>query len=201
MAYTSKLIEEAVAEIATLPGIGKKTALRLALFLIRNKPEHTERLTSSLQNLRKNIRYCSKCYNIADSVVCAICSSPHRDEEVICIVENIQDVIAIENTAQYRGIYHVLGGAISPIEGIGPEDIRIDPLLEKVAKSPPKEIIFALSTTIEGDTTTFYIARKLKNFPVKLSSLARGLAVGGELEYTDELTLAKSINERIMYHS
>jgi recombination protein RecR len=196
--YNSKLIEEAINEIATLPGIGKKTALRLVLFLLKNKLEHTERLTGALKNLREKIQYCSSCHNVSDSPLCIICANPNRDHGLICVVEHIQDVIAIENTAQYAGVYHVLGGVIAPVEGIGPEHIRITSLLERIQKSSPKEIIFALPTTIEGDTTTFYITKKLKDLSIKLSSLARGLAIGSELEYTDEVTLARSIKERVI---
>eukprot|EP01132_Coremiostelium_polycephalum_P001040 gene1040-1320_t len=201
MAYPSKLIEEAVHEIATLPGIGKKTALRLVLFLLKNRPEHTERLTSSLHKLRSQIQYCAQCHNVSDtSSRCSICTNPHRDHGTICVVEHIQDVMAIENTAQYQGLYHVLGGLISPIEGVGPDQLPIDQLAQRVQIEKPQEIIFALSTTIEGDTTTFYITKKLKDFPVKLSHIARGIAIGCELEYTDEMTLARSIKERILHH-
>lgn len=200
MSYTSKLIEEAINEISTLPGIGKKTALRLALFLLKNSPERTERLANSLRRLRTQIQYCKQCHNIADTPICSICSNPHRDAGVICVVENLQDVIAIENTAQYKGKYHVLGGLISPVEGIGPEQLHIEHLLQRTQNEQLQEIIFALSATIEGDTTTFYITKKLKDFPIKLTSIARGVAVGSELEYTDEITLARSIKERIVYH-
>jgi recombination protein RecR len=199
MSYTSKLIEEAVNEISTLPGIGKKTALRLALFLLKNNPEYTERLVQALHRLRSQIQYCQQCHNIADAAHCSICTNPHRDKGIICVVENLQDVIAVENTSQYKGIYHVLGGLISPVEGIGPDQLYIAHLLQRAEQEKPQEIIFALSTTIEGDTTTFYITRKLKEWPIKLSSLARGVAVGSELEYTDEMTLARSIKERIVY--
>ena len=200
MPYTSKLIEEAINEISALPGIGKKTALRLALFLLKSNPEQTERLATSLHKLRSQIQYCQKCHNISDTTICSICTNPHRDTGLICVVENIQDVIAIENTAQYKGIYHVLGGLISPVEGIGPEQLHIEHLVQRTQYGQPQEIIFALSTTIEGDTTTFYITKKLKEFSVKLSNIARGVAVGSELEYTDEMTLARSIKERILYH-
>lgn len=199
MAYTSKLLEEAVTEIARLPGIGKKTALRLVLFLLKREPLHTQHLTKALQNFRQNIQYCQQCYHVADNTVCDICNNPDRDASLICIVENIQDVMAIENTAQYKGLYHVLGGLISPIEGVGPDQIQIASLVERIKKNPPKEIIFALTTTVEGDTTTFYITKKLQDQAVKISSLARGVAVGADLEYTDELTLARSIKERIIY--
>lgn len=199
MSYTSKLIEEAVNEISTLPGIGKKTALRLALFLLKNNSAYTEKLVGALHRLRSRIQYCQQCHHVADAATCNICTNPHRDHGLICVVENLQDVIAIENTSQYKGIYHVLGGLISPVEGIGPDQLHIAHLLERAEQEKPQEIIFALSTTIDGDTTTFYITKKLKEYPIKLSSLARGVAVGSELEYTDEMTLARSIKERIVY--
>lgn len=198
MPYTSKLIEEAVKEISNLPGIGKKTALRLALFLLKNNPEHTERLVHALHRLRSRIQYCQQCHHVADTPYCSICTNSHRDKGIICVVENLQDVIAIENTSQYKGVYHVLGGLISPIEGTGPDQLHITHLLQRAEQEKPQEIIFALSTTIEGDTTTFYITKKLKEWPIKLSSLSRGVAVGSELEYTDEMTLARSIKERIV---
>ena len=200
MFCTSKLIEEAIQEISALPGIGKKTALRLALFLLKSAPEQTERLANSLHKLRSQIQYCKRCHSISDSNLCSICTNPHREIGLICVVENIQDVIAIENTAHYKGLYHVLGGIISPIDGVGPEQLYIEDLLQRAYNEKPQEIIFALSTTIEGDTTTFYITKKLKEFPIKLSSISRGVAVGSELEYTDEMTLARSIKERILYH-
>jgi recombination protein RecR len=197
MSYTSHLITEAINTIATLPGIGKKTALRLALFLLKNNLEYTEKLVHVLHQLRSQIQYCKQCNNISDHEYCSICTNPHRDKEIICLVENINDVIAIENTAQYNGVYHVLGGLISPIEGVGPDQLHIMHLLDRVEQEKPQEIIFALSTTIEGDTTHFYISKKLTPFSIKLSRLARGVAIGSELEYTDEMTLAKSIKERI----
>jgi recombination protein RecR len=200
MLYSSKLIEDAVNEIVRLPGIGKKSALRLVLFLLKAKPEQTERLAGALRRLRTQIRYCQRCHNVADSNLCNICTSAHRDSSMICIVENIQDIIAIENTGQYKGLYHVLGGVISPVEGIGPEQIEVDSLIERVKIEQPEEIIFALRATIEGDTTTFYITKKAKDYPIKLSSISRGVAVGSELEYTDEMTLGRSIKERITYH-
>ncbi|MHA7877384.1 MAG: recombination mediator RecR [Bacteroidota bacterium] len=199
MLYASKLIEEAVHEIASLPGIGKKTALRLALFLLKAKKEHTERLTEVLRRLRSAIQYCCRCHNVADEPVCSICADPHRDQAIICVVENIQDVLAIENTGQYKGLYHVLGGIISPVEGIGPDQLQIDSLVKRVQTIQPQEVIFALSATIEGDTTAFYITKKIKGCAVKASSIARGVAVGGELEYTDELTLGRSITGRVAY--
>ena len=199
MLYSSKLIEEAVHEIARLPGIGKKTALRLALFLLKAQKEHTERLTDALRKLRAAIQYCRHCHNVADESVCSICTNPHRDKSVICVVENIQDVLAIENTGQYKGLYHVLGGIISPVEGIGPDQLKIDSLVQRVQEIQPQEVIFALSATIEGDTTAFYITKKIKGCAVKASVIARGVAVGGELEYTDELTLGRSIVGRVAY--
>ena len=199
MLYSSKLIEEAVHEIARLPGIGKKTALRLALFLLKAQKEHTERLTDALRKLRAAIQYCRHCHNVADESVCSICTNSHRDRSVICVVENIQDVLAIENTGQYKGLYHVLGGIISPVEGIGPDQLQIDSLVQRVQEIQPQEVIFALSATIEGDTTAFYITKKIKGCAVKASVIARGVAVGGELEYTDELTLGRSIAGRVAY--
>lgn len=197
MLHSSKLIEEAVHEIAKLPGIGKKTALRLILFLLKAPQEHTTSLTQALQKLRSEIQYCQNCHNVADQSVCSICTNPHRDQSIICVVENIQDVLAIETTAQYKGLYHVLGGVIAPVEGIGPEQLHIDSMIERIRKYPTKEIIFALSATIEGDTTMFYITKKLKDHAIKTTTIARGVAVGGELEYTDELTLGRSITERV----
>lgn len=202
MQYPSKYIEKAVEEISSLPGIGKKTALRLALHLLRKDEENTHALASALVDLRSKTQYCQQCHNISDAPVCSTCSSHHRDRTVICIVENPQDVMAIENTAQYRGLYHVLGGIISPIEGVGPSDIKLESLVQRVAEANDpavKEIILALSPTMEGDTTAFYITKKLKPYGVKVSSIARGIPVGGELEYTDEITLGRSILSRTAY--
>ena len=199
MRYSSQLIEEAVHEMASLPGIGKKTALRLILFLLKAPKEQPKRLTEALCQLRSMIQYCQQCHHVADKNTCSICTDPKRDTSVICVVESIQDVIAIENTSQYKGQYHVLGGVITPVEGIGPEQLHIDSLLQRIQIAPPQEIIFALSATIEGDTTAFYITKKLKGNAVKTSTIARGVAVGGELEYTDELTLGRSILERVAY--
>ena len=199
MLYSSQLIAEAVHEIASLPGIGKKTALRLALFLLKAKKEHTERLTDALRKLRSDIQYCQYCHHVADKPVCSICASPYRDHAVICVVEHIQDVLAIENTAQYKGVYHVLGGVIAPVEGIGPEQLHITSMLQRVQQQKAKEVIFALSATMEGDTTAFYLTKKLKKYGVKVTTIARGIAVGGELEYTDELTLGRSITGRVAY--
>lgn len=203
MQYPSKYIEKAVEEISGLPGIGKKTALRLALYLLRQEEEDTQSLAEALVELRTKTQYCQQCHNIADAPVCAICSSGRRDRSIICVVENPQDVIAIENTSQYQGLYHVLGGVISPIEGIGPAELRLDSLIERIAgASDPavKEVILALSPTMEGDTTAFYITRKLKPYGTRVSSIARGIPVGGELEYTDEITLGRSIISRITYN-
>lgn len=199
MRYSSKLIEEAVNEFASLPGIGKKTALRLVLFLLKSEQEQTERLAFSLRELRSKIRYCQRCNNVADTSPCSICTNIHKDQSLICIVENIQDVIAIENTAQYKGLYHVLGGSISPVEGIGPDQLQIESLIQRVKTEEPQEIIFALSATIEGDTTAFYITKRLKDYPIKLTSIARGVAIGSELEYIDEMTLGRSIMGRVAY--
>ena len=197
MNFSSKLIDEAVSEISKLPGIGEKTALRLVLFLLKQNPESTENLAHSLLNLRKNIKYCPTCHMIADADTCS-CKSIRKDHSVICVVEDIPDVIAIENTAQYQGLYHVLGGVISPIEGVGPEDIHIESLISRVstADSEVKEIIFALSSTMEGDTTVFYMTKKLAPFNLKISTIARGIPIGGDLEFADEITLGHSILRR-----
>lgn len=201
MEYPSKLIEEAVNQVAKLPGIGKKTALRLVLFLIRENQEKTTALTQSLNELRERIKFCRQCHNISDEDTCGICSSHRRDRTVICVVEDFKDVMAIENTSQYKGLYHILGGVISPINGVGPAELNIDSLIARVgeANSEVKEIILAISPTMEGDTTAFYINKKLKNFGLQMSTIARGIAIGGELEFTDEITLGRSILSRIKY--
>lgn len=201
MHFSSKLIEEAVNEISKLPGIGKKTALRLVLFLLKEEKESTLSLSDALVNLRIKIQYCTICHNISDLSACSVCSSFKRDQGIICVVENLPDLIAVENTAQYNGTYHVLGGVISPIEGIGPGDINLDSLIKRVqsTEKPVQEIILALSSTMEGDTTSFYITKKLKGLNVKVSTIARGVPVGGELEYTDEITLGRSILRRTAY--
>lgn len=203
MQFPSKLIEDAVNEISRLPGIGKKTALRLVLHILKSDKEEAISLADSLVNLRTKIQYCKICKNISDGPVCSICSSHRRDRSIICIVEDIRDVLAIENTAQYVGMYHILGGIISPIEGVGPQDLHIESLVERIATadSEVKEVIMALSPTMEGDTTAFYITKKLKPFEIKISSIARGIPIGGELEYTDEITLGRSIISRIKYES
>lgn len=191
------LLDNAVGQFSRLPGIGRKTALRLVLHMLRQEQEDVDAFAEALTVLRRDVKYCRVCYNISDSDVCPICSDPHRDNSIICVVENIQDVLAIEHTQQYNGLYHVLGGVISPMDGIGPHDIKIDELVERVKRGDVNEIIFALASTMEGDTTNFYISRRLQDNPdVKLSVIARGISVGDELQYTDELTLARSIQNR-----
>ena len=205
--YSSQLLEKAVMEINRLPGIGSKTALRLALHLLRQDEERVEALAESLVDMRKGVRYCEVCYNICDDERCELCSNPNRDASQVCVVENVQDVMAIENTMQYRGLYHVLGGVISPMDGIGPSDLQIESLVERIRESrqpgavmPIQEVILALSTTMEGDTTNFYIFRKLAEFPdLRITTLARGVAVGDEIEYADEITLGKSILNRTLF--
>jgi len=200
MQYPSKLIEEAVNEVSKLPGIGKKTALRLVLHLLKEETVATEALAESLVNLRTRINYCKTCFNISDSDTCAICTSHRRNASIICVVEDTPDVLAIENTGQYNGHYHVLGGIISPINGIGPDDLNIDSLITRVDNhAEVEEIILALSATMEGDTTAFYITKKLKPAGKKVTTIARGVPVGGELEYADEITLGRSILSRSVY--
>jgi len=199
MIYPSKLIEDAVNEVSKLPGIGKKTAFRLVLHLLKEQISATESLSSALLTLRKNITYCKVCHNIADDHLCNVCSNPRRDTSLLCVVEDTRDVMAIENTHQYNGIYHVLGGIISPLQGIGPGDLKIDDLTRRIPGSEIKEVILALSPTMEGDTTAFYITKKIKDFNVKISTISRGIPVGGELEYTDEITLGRSITARTIY--
>ena len=198
--YPSKLLENAVNEFASLPGIGRKTAFRLVMNLLKRNPEDVRRFGESIIKLRSEIRYCRICHNISDEEICSICSDEKRDKSIVCVVENIQDVMAIENTRQFRGVYHVLGGIISPVDGVGPSDLRIDSLEEKVKGGGIKEIILALRTTMEGDTTNFYLFRRLKDYNVPLTTLARGVAIGDELEYTDEITLGRAINNRNPYH-
>lgn len=202
MDYPSRLIENAVNQIAKLPGIGKKTALRLVLHLIREKMESTTALTDALNALRANIRFCKTCHNISDSEVCSICNSHKRDRAVLCVVEDAKDVMAIENTAQFNGLYHVLGGVISPMNGVGPTDIKIETLVGRVSSVPCdiKEVILALSPTMEGDTTAFYINKRLKDLSLKVSVIARGVPVGGDLEYADEITLGRSITGRTLFN-
>jgi len=199
MDFSSKLLENAVNEMALLPGIGKRTALRLVLHLLKRPKEQTEQLAAALSDFRNQIRLCANCHNISDVELCDICSNPKRNPEIICVVEDIRDVMAIENTSQFKGHYHVLGGKISPMEGLGPHNLTIESLIEKVKGGRVEEIIFALSSTMEGDTTNFYIYRKLQDYPVKLSTIARGISVGGELEFADEITLGRSILNRIPF--
>ncbi|MCC9166217.1 recombination mediator RecR [Pontibacter harenae] len=199
MNFPSKLIENAVEELAKLPGVGRKTALRLALHLLKEESEDTFSLAESLVKMRTEVKHCKECNNISDTEVCSICANPLRERSLLCVVSDIRDVIAIENTAQYRGLYHVLGGVISPIEGVGPSDLHIDSLLERLPNSEVKEILLAISPTMEGDTTAFYLTRKLRDMDVRITTIARGVPVGGELEYTDEITLGRSIVERTAY--
>ena len=197
MIFSSTLLENAVNEFARLPGIGKKTALRLVLHLIKQDAAEVTQFSDIISRMRSEIKFCARCHNISDKELCNICTNPMRKQDMLCVVENIRDVIAIESTQQFNGIYHVLGGIISPLDGIGPEQLMIDALLQRVKKDQVEEIIFALSPNIQGDTTIYYISRKLKSFPVKITTIARGIAFGGELEYADEMTLAKSISNRI----
>ncbi|MBQ8066102.1 MAG: recombination protein RecR [Prevotella sp.] len=194
--YSSQLLENAVQEFSKLPGIGRKTALRLVLHLLRQSLDDVRRLTEAVDVMKQEVKRCKVCHNISDTDVCPICSDRHRDADVICVVENIQDVMAVENTQQFNGLYHVLGGVISPMDGIGPSDLEIDSLVERVSKGEVKEVILALSSTMEGDTTNFYIFRKLASCNVRVSIIARGISVGDELEYTDEVTLGRSILNR-----
>lgn len=199
MEFPSKLIENAVEELAKLPGIGRKTALRLALHLLKEESETSFSLAEALVKMRTEVKHCNVCHNISDTDVCSICSNPLRDKSVLCVVSDIRDVIAIENTSQYKGLYHVLGGVISPLEGVGPADLQIDSLLERIPNSEVKEILMAISPTMEGDTTAFYLTRKLRDHNLRITTIARGVPVGGELEYTDEITLGRSIVERTAY--
>ena len=197
MIFSSSLLENAVTEFAKLPGIGKKTALRLVLHLIKQEADAVTQFSQAISRLREEIKFCSRCYNISDAALCNICSNHARKQGLLCVVENIRDVIAIESTQQFNGVYHVLGGIISPLDGVGPEQLTIDPLIHRIAHEGITEIIFALNANIQGDTTIYYISKKLKGLPVKITTIARGIAFGGELEYADEMTLAKSISNRI----
>ena len=197
--YPSRLLESAVQEFSKLPGIGRKTALRLVLYMLRMEHDEVTRFTESLDRLKNEVKFCRVCHNISDQEVCPICSDDRRDASTICVVENIQDVMAVENTQQFTGLYHVLGGLISPMDGIGPSDLEIDSLVQRVAQGGIKEVVLALSSTMEGDTTNFYIFRKLSAFEVKVTIIARGIAVGNELEYTDEVTLGRSIQNRVPF--
>jgi recombination protein RecR len=197
MIFSSSLLESAVNEFARLPGIGKKTALRLVLHLIKKDIGEVKNFSEAIQRMREEIKFCSRCHNISDKSLCNICSNNLRRQDLICVVENIRDVIAIESTQQYNGLYHVLGGIISPLDGVGPDQLQIDTLVHRINTESCEEIIFALSPNIQGDTTIYYISRKLKELPIKITTIARGIAFGGELEYADEMTLARSISNRI----
>ena len=199
--YPSKLLEQAVNELAKLPGIGRKTALRMALHLLKQRPGEVEALGNTVIKMRNEINYCRDCRNISDQELCAICASPKRDHTLICVVEDIRDVMAIENTGQFSGVYHVLGGIISPMDGIGPQNLHIEALVNRVASGEIAEVILALPTTIEGDTTNFYLFRKLNDFKIRLTTIARGVSIGDELEHTDEVTLGRSILNRTLYES
>ena len=199
MEFSSKLLEKAVNEMSQLPGIGKRTALRLVLHLLKQPKEQTAFLSQALTGMREEVQFCESCHNISDAAVCDICSNIKRDRQIICVVEDIRDVMAIENTGQFRGIYHVLGGKISPIDGVGPSQLNINSLVDKVKSGEVKEIIFALSSTMEGDTTNFYIYRQIQDYAVVTTTIARGIAVGDELEYADEVTLGRSILQRVPF--
>ncbi|WP_026839305.1 recombination mediator RecR [Gillisia sp. JM1] len=201
MDFSSKLLEQAVAEMSQLPGVGKRTALRLVLHLLKQPADQTTQLSEALVNLRTKIKLCNNCHNISDTELCEICSNKNRIREIVCVVEDIRDVMAIENTSQYRGLYHVLGGKISPMDGIGPSQLTIKSLVDKVKEGEVEEIIFALSSTLEGDTTNFYIFRQMEGLNIKTSTIARGISVGDELEYADEVTLGRSITNRIPFES
>lgn len=199
MDFSSKLLENAVNEVSRLPGIGKRTALRLVLHLLKQPTENTGYLTTALTQLRNDVKSCQQCHNISDTILCDICNNPKRNSAIICVVEDIRDVMAIESTAQFKGLYHVLGGKISPIEGVGPQDLQINSLVDKVKSGSVKELIFALSSTMEGDTTNFYIYKQIEDFEITTSTIARGISVGDELEYADEITLGRSIVNRIPF--
>ncbi|TWO34424.1 recombination protein RecR [Seonamhaeicola sediminis] len=201
MEFSSKLLEQAVNEMSQLPGIGKRTALRLVLHLLRQPKGQTMALSNALQNMRNEVKFCKSCHNISDNEFCEICASHSRNTEIVCVVEDIRDVMAIENTSSFKGLYHVLGGKISPMDGIGPHDLNIDSLVKKVKEGKVKELIFALSSTMEGDTTNFYIFKQIQSYNVVTSTIARGISVGDELEYADEITLGRSIINRIPFEA
>ena len=201
MEFSSKSLDVAVNEISKLPGIGKRSALRLALYLLKQPKDFSFGLSKAINELRENIIYCKKCFNISDSELCQICSNPKRNIEIICVVQDIRDVMAIESTSQFNGLYHVLGGLISPMDGIGPSELNIDPLIEKINSGEIKEVIFALSSTMEADTTNFYIYKKIESLKIKITTISRGISVGDELEYTDEVTLGRSILSRIPFEN
>jgi recombination protein RecR len=197
MQFSSSLLENAVNEFAKLPGIGKKTALRLVLHLLKQDTPHVSHFSDVIQRMRSEIRFCQRCFNVADGDICSICANSSRHQELICVVESIRDVIAIESTQQFNGIYHILGGIISPLDGVGPDQLNIEPLVARVQKENTGEIIFALNPNIQGDTTIYYIQKKLQGLPVRITTIARGIAFGGELEYADEMTLARSLQNRL----
>lgn len=201
MEFSSKLLEHAVNEMSQLPGIGKRTALRLVLHMLRQPKEQTLALSEALQSMRQDVKFCKSCHNISDIELCEICSNPKRNADIICVVEDVRDVMAIENTSSFKGLYHVLGGKISPMDGIGPHDLNIESLVKKVKENTVSELIFALSSTMEGDTTNFYIYKQIKDFNVTTSTIARGISVGDELEYADEITLGRSIVNRIPFET
>lgn len=201
MQFSSSLLENAVNEFAKLPGIGKKTALRLVLHLLKQDSKEVNHFSDVIAKMRTEIRFCQRCYNVADGDICSICSNSLRKQEMICIVESIRDVIAIESTQQFNGVYHVLGGVISPLDGIGPDQLNIDPLVQRVEKEKTEELIFALNPNIQGDTTIYYIQKKIKDKPVRITTIARGIAFGGELEYADEMTLGRSLQNRLPVES
>ena len=201
MEFSSKLLENAVHEMSQLPGIGKRTALRLVLHLLKQPGGQTARLSSALEDLRNSVKFCEQCHNISDVELCEICTNPKRDESLVCVVEDISDVMAIENTDQFNGLYHVLGGKISPMEGVGPQELTISSLVNKAKEGKIKELIFALSSTMEGDTTNFYIFKQLEGLDITTSTIARGIAIGDELEYADEVTLGRSILNRIPFEN
>ena len=198
--YPSQLLENAVNEVSSLPGVGRKTALRFALYLLRQQVDYTERFADALLKLRREVKYCKVCHNICDDDLCAICANPQRDHSTVCVVENVREVMAVENTGQFRGVYHVLGGVISPMDGIGPADLQIESLVSRVASGEVIEVMLALSTTMEGDTTNFFLYRKLAPYGVKVSVIARGVSVGDEIEYADEVTLGRSILNRTQFN-
>lgn len=201
MNFSSKLLENAVEEFSRLPGVGQKTALRLVLHLLNQDVADVERFSSTISKLRNEIQHCQVCHNISDRATCEICASPKRDRALVCVVEDTRDVMAIENTSQYNGVYHVLGGLISPMDGVGPADLEVDTLVERIKAGEITEVIFALSATMEGDTTIFYLHKRLKDYILKISTIARGIAFGGELEYVDEITLGRSIATRVPYEN
>ncbi len=201
MNFSSKLLEDAVAEFSKLPGVGQKTALRLVLHLLKQDRAEVDRFSGAISSMRNNIQFCQTCHNISDNAVCEICIAPKRDRGLICVVEDTRDVMAVENTNQYNGLYHVLGGLISPMDGVGPSDLEVDTLVERLKENEVREVIFALSATMEGDTTIFYLNKRLKSYNITISTIARGIAFGGELEYVDELTLGRSIATRVPYEN